>query len=69
MWQKEEKAQGNVSFCSINFHPFINHDADDVIKVNHKIYYVVLKIYFLYGKMNNSFCLCLATCFSGLSAD
>lgn len=43
MWQKEEKAQGNVSFCSINFHPFINHDADDAIKVNNKIYYVCIK--------------------------
>lgn len=56
MWQKEEKAQGNVSFCSINFHPFIKHDADDAIKVNNKIYYVALKIYFLHRKMNNSLC-------------
>lgn len=40
----------DVFFCSINFHPFISHEADNVIKVQTKFYKAALKIYFLHRK-------------------
>lgn len=44
----------DVFFCSINFHPFISHEADNVIKVQTKFYKAALKIYFLHRKMHCS---------------
>lgn len=53
----EERTEGeDVLFCSINFHPFINHEADNVIKVNPKFPKVALKTYFLHRNLGNPRC-------------